>query len=392
MAINTASQRTARHRRYQARIGQPTKNDYLNRVITGLNNTPAASKVITVTVTDPGDGVDIAYAILDADGDVIASLTTNTGTGNGANEIAALIAIDINADADARGLVSAESSTNTVIVTGGFPGFDFGFDDSSASLSEATTTAAAEAADIPFGVGCLLLSIPQDAQPTSGYNRPDYMVGRASNALLTAQADVLTPLAVNDATYHVTVEVDGLTYVASTTADASATVKEIVEALVAVLNGILPANTVVATEDDAAITLTSELAGKPFKVGAGSNAAGATWTHTTNAGLLTDINKALLGVAHIADDNENATISATEAVYPANAGVKILECGFIAVENSQGVSLGQAVYIELDSGSANRGKFFNSSSSTRVLLEGYQWVRSLTPSGAAEMQFNGALS
>jgi hypothetical protein len=61
--------------------------------------------------------------------------------------------------------------------------------------------------------------------------------------------------------------------------------------------------------------------------------------------------------------------------HAANAGMMVMSDGLIWVENSESPTKGDDVYVELNSGSANCGKFFKTSSSTRVRLTGFAWDR-----------------
>lgn len=376
----TISQRSTSRRQNQVFVGTPTRGGYLDKVRDGINRTPLANKVITVTVTDQGDDDDIAYSIEDI------ALVTNSGTGNDATAIAALIAADINASPGARALVTATSSGADVILTGNDFVGDFDFDDSDAALSEATTTAYAASSSI--GVGLAIVELGIDTQPGAPIAQNEFksLVGLAAEGVLTAQVDTLALTYDATVPLTVTVEVAGqsysVTHTMATDADTS------VIAVAAALNYILPANTVEATHPTAdTLTLTAEIAGLPFKVswGFGSGADTAAIVHTSNASKLTDVNKALCGISIRPYDEETTTVGGTTLEYPANAGVRFLEDGLIAVSNSQGVAWGDPVYLDL--GSTNPGKFFNTSGADRVLLSRAEWRRSLR-ADMAELEFD----
>jgi hypothetical protein len=115
----------------------------------------------------------------------------------------------------------------------------------------------------------------------------------------TAQVDTLTPLAVNDAAYWITIIMDtdanaagggkAEVYNAVYVADASATVAEITAGLTVAVNNVMPASTVLAADGTTELTLTAEVAGKGFYASSGGGASGATITHANTTANVPDI-------------------------------------------------------------------------------------------------------
>lgn len=86
------------------------------------------------------------------------------------------------------------------------------------------------------------------------------IVGRA--AFAPTQREDITPIAQNSHTYTVTI--DG--FVATFDSDASATVAEICTGITTAINAVMPATTVLATDNVTKVTLLSELAGRLFEL------------------------------------------------------------------------------------------------------------------------------
>jgi hypothetical protein len=168
--------------------------------------------------------------------------------------------------------------------------------------------------------------------------------------------------------------------------------------LVAALNAVLPANSVDVDDDDSGsddaenIVFTAEVVGEEFTVDFGSSDDGAShpaFALSSTKGVATSVNIAAAGLSMHTYDEEITTKEGTSAQYPANAGVKTLVSEAMCVENSQGVSFGDAVYVELATGD-DSGKLYNTASATRALLKRARWERSLKDD-TAEVSFNFGL-
>lgn len=363
----TITQLTARQRHPEAALGKAGYAKQLQRKRTLINKTPQAYQINTVTVTDPGDNTDVTIIINGV------SITVNTATGLDAAGIVLLLVAAINAEPLVRGQVSASASTNTVILTGLWPGDSFTVDDSDGALSDASTQTPADAEAVPFGRALIATGVDSDGGALLG--------GLAKSSLFTAQEDQIGIAYVALASYLITISPKGMpSYQVSVVADTNqdTTITNIVTAI----NAMMPANTVIASDNDSGandadtLILTAEIAGLEFEVTIGATDAGASipvFTHTSNKGITTSFYQAFVGVSLRSDDEEVTTVAGTSVSYPANAGVKALASDTIWVANTEGVSFGDAVYVEL--GSSNSGKFYNSSSSTRLPLPGWRWER-----------------
>lgn len=342
-----------------------------NRGLTLINKTPQAKQVATLTVGGSFSAGTVYTFELDG---FTLSYTSISGDTNLAG-VAAKIAALINADMRVRGKVSAEAASATVVVTCIYPGLAFDYSDSDANLSWALTTAAAEAEAVPFGR--LMCSVEQmsDARSLLGF--------LAVSAAFEAQVDSYVLTYASGVDLECEVWINGEKYAAkhtmATDVDTSGA------ALVVAMNQVLPSS-VQASYVSASDTfkLTAQLAGLPFvsAVNLGAGVGASRPTKSSNAGLVTDVSLAAKGVSEHTYAEEGAS-------YAKNAGVKTLSGGQIRVASTQGPGRGDAVYVELAAG-ADAGKFFNTSSATRVLLPAAKcsWVRSKASDQTAVLEIS----
>lgn len=346
-------------------IGMLAMAAHLADVDTVVNSAPQAYQVSTITVdtvtnsatyTVTIEGIDVSYT---ADGSAV-----NT-------EIVAGIIAAIEADPAVSMHVTAAATSSTVItLTGRTAGLAFTVTDADAKLTCATTTAADEAD--PIGFGRLLIDQGVDGDGSR-------LGALAASGSLTAQVDswAITYEAV---LINVEIIVDGVAYQVSHT--MATDLDTSIDALVVKINGVamgLPAATVIATANAGtatALVLTSEVAGKPFTsrvwLGVGATVAAPVLTQT--APISSNINRCALGISLHTYDEESTTAGVSTPSYPANAGVKTLRRGDVAVACSEVVTFGLPVYVELGV-TADNGKFFVASSATRVRLDRAIWVR-----------------
>jgi len=346
----------------QALIGQWAYNDPLNRARSVFNADPQAVQVDTITVntgtnsheyTFEIEGVEISYT---ADG---STSTTEVATG---------LAAAWNDSADAGAYGYASSSAAVVTITGWTPDLDYTIDQVDALCTLASVTVAAAADAVPHG----RLMIFRSRDTTDPHS---VLACLAKSSKLTAQVDTLTADYVSGEVYYVQIGVEGQTYgpvAVTANTDDGTTATDIATAI----NAMMPANTVIAAATSGgALTLTAEVAGKAFTVIYGTKsgtAARLTLAHTTS-GVLTDINRAAVGVAMWSPSNESTTIGDSTPSWPANQGVMVATRGVLWVESAQSISDGDPVYVELGV-TADNGKLFNTTSATRVLLTGAKWV------------------
>ncbi len=318
--------------------------------------TGAVAQVSTVTVDSATN--DQAYVLTVTFGGTDYSVThTSDGTATTA-EIAAGLEAAADADANINAFISASSATNVLTLTGRYKGESFTFSVSpAADVTLATGTAAAAAGAIPFGRACVL-----DADNTDGIELPD-----SANA--TAKIMTVTPASVtNNEIYTVTItgdfDHDGIDEAyAFPYQDASATVQRLVEGLTAAINAEMPANSVIASENNTVLTLTGELGGLEFDVttsvtdDAGAAASGSLAVATSTAAVPLRFKGVSLHSHRVETDSNGAT------QYSGGDVVSLLQKGDIWVEVDDAItpSLGDPVFVRASaSGSEVLGAFRDS--------------------------------
>jgi hypothetical protein len=350
-----------RSRRPQAKIGQLAESSHHDRVRTVINSDPQAAQVSTVLVATAANSFEYIVTI---NGVEVSYTSDATAT---KLEIAEGLRAAINVEPLVRGQVEAEDDgVDTVTITGLYPGVSFTITDNTANLTTSTTTTAAEADSVAFGR--LVVS--------GGYQsgEANELGILAASGAFVAMVDTLTVAFAAGERYLIDIEIEGERYKFAVDADTDTATTQ--AAIVAAINARMPANSVLAAGASPSVTLTAEVAGKAFVTSVGTESAtvaNLSLAHTTS-GDDTDINALAIGVSVYTTDEANVTVEGNDVVYPANAGVLILDRGLIWVESEETVSRGDAVYVELGV-SADYGKFFAASSSTRVLLSGAKWER-----------------
>ena len=347
-------------RALQALIGQWAYNDPLNAARSVFNSDPQAVQVDTITV-DTGtnsheytfeiEGVEVSYT---ADG---STSTTEVATGLAA-------AWNDSADAGAYGYASSVSAV--VTITGWTPDLDYTIDQVDALCTLASVTVAAAADAVPHG----RLMIARSRDTTDPHS---VLACLAKSSKLTAQVDTLTVTYASGEVYYVGITIEGVRYSVGVAADTDTATTQ--AAIVTAINAMMPANTVLAAGSSPSVTLTAEVAGKAFVVDLGlksGTTARLSIAHTTS-GVLTDVNRAAVGIAMWSPSNESTTIGDSTPSWPANQGVMVATKGVIWVESAQSISDGDPVYVELGV-TADNGKLFNTTTATRVLLTGAKWV------------------
>jgi hypothetical protein len=336
-----------------------------------VNVKPELVDIWTTTVSGAADSTDYSVILTEADG-TVTTVTYTSGLGATIALIAAGLAAAWNAEPKTRRYAVATATATTAVFTGLLPGQTFTVTDSSGSLSEVHTQTGASAEVVYFGRFVF----------TDGYSAGKNAKGfNAKTSYFTAQ------VATGDYTYNNTsvlgVRVKnlhtGIEYTAQvtqgTSKDASTT------ALAGAINALLPANTVVATNGGAGpgytLILTAEVAGLEFSAELFTSEAATcnpTTTLTTGPTEATSILRAALGVTLLDTSEIPDSLTATEGYYPANSIMQVADSGYVWVDNSQSVGLGDTVYVEMDGTGANYGKLYNSSSATRLALP-LSWAR-----------------
>jgi hypothetical protein len=362
MTLPTGSFRASdvRTRAPQGIVGGRVYSDPLDRIDTLVNKDPQAYQVDSITVDTAADST--AYTVSVAGQTIIYT----SGVGASKITIAAGIAAAILANAIAAGRVNAASDgVDTVTVTGRLPGDSYTVSDSDANITTASVTSAATAEDVYFG----RVMISSGFASTEGYRYGRMAKSTAFSAQVatldyTYDADEILYVQVFDkATGDL---IAGASHVMATAKTNSTT------AIVGILNAQAPANSVLFANSGDTILCTAELAGLEFEVkfwtDDATTAATLTNTATTGPSISTSLLRAISGISLYTMDEEATAQDGTTAVYPANAGVKVLEKGSVWVENSQTLVYGTPVYVELDGTGDDYGKCFNTNSATRLAL------------------------
>ena len=328
-----------------------------SQIISLLNNSRAA-QVETLKCTNT------SYAVTMTKGGVSRSFS-GTGYADAAASAAALKTA-IENDGIAGGWISATVSTDTVTCTARFAGTDDDVTYSSLTNITATeTTAASDGAAIGFGLAAMYDSVEgQCVQPTK--------------TSAVQEVWTLTPAVVNTIDYYAGATLkDGSqpVYFASYLSDGTATAKEIVEGLQAVLAGITPAAIGVWTEDDAKLTVTGPASGASLQVTAGSSNATGTWTIArTVAGVEPDFTRPIAGftvrsnyVGNVVDYSGGDGESASE--YAAGEDVAVMEAGVLVCETDDTVFRFDPVYVRITAtGSEKVGSVRNDDDSGDCIL------------------------
>lgn len=273
-----------------------------------------------------------------------AVVTTTSDSSATKPEIADALADAHNASEVAASFgLALSDGVDTVTITAREVNSASGITDTDDNLTTAVTTAGSAGTAVPFGVGVIETAFKVGGLPSLG----------------TAKVQHATPTAVNDATYTARVtgdfNNDGVdeAYDATFTADASATVQEIVEGLEPLLNAALPPNSVLVTEDDAKLIFTAEIPGTEFNTTASADGA-ATFVVTTPT---PNARSAFAGVALKTQMVEG---TATGAEYAADDTMTVLEDGeaLVRLDAGQAPAVGDPVFIRASaSGDEQLGAF-----------------------------------
>lgn len=358
MAAGAAQQLSVSTRRRPAVPGMLAFASHDDEKSMLVNSDPQAAEVWTCVI-DTGTN-SVTYG-LNLTSPATSSVTYTADSSTSTSEVATGLAAAWNADPVCRQFGKATVSTATITITGVVAGvaFDVAEDESSSLMTLTNTTNAAEADSVPFGRAMLSTSYQS--------NEPERLGVLAKSSKLTAQVETLTVVYAASEVYYVTITIEGEEYTISVVGDTdSATTGA---AIVTRLNAILPAVSVLAS-GTSTVTLTAELAGKAFTVGIGTQSGTASrlvLTHTT-ATPATDITKVIAGVSLVASDIAPSSLTDDTSQYPPNSGVVIVKHGNVWVENTETITEGAAVYIELDGTGSNAGKFYASTSATRVKM------------------------
>jgi hypothetical protein len=348
--------------------------------VTLWNASPQAKKVVTTTITDPGDGVNITITVENV-------AVTVSSTGLDATGIAAALALAINMEPRIRANVIASSAVAVLTLTGLNEGYDFQVSEADANLSTPTVvTAAASSAAVPCGRAMI-------SRDRNGTWTSERLGALAASALLTAQVITISVAYQASEVLEANVyavrggekELIATARVVSATSQ-DATLDALATALTTALTG-LPVTVASAPASATGLVFTASLPGFEFDAdvlplgGAGTQPA-ITKAYTTGPNPATSIHRALAGVSLRPQDEMAASVLATDVEWPGGRGVRAGIQGEVIVACAEAVIEGSPVFVELGV-TADNGKFFLASSATRVQLPRALafWTRRGYPAG-----------
>lgn len=356
-----------RGRARQGAIGQLVTTSHLTRITTALNEDPQAVQIDDIVVVAANDAV---YTI------TVNGVSVSFTSDGSATEIEVLAGLTaaIQAEPLVRGAVApTDDAVDTLTLTGLTAGLAYTLEVSATagSLTPSSVQAAAAADAVPFG-----RLIVDDGL----YDSVDQLGKLAKSTSFTAQSVVQTITYVAAATYLVTITDESGAVIAQGETLADTNTATTTAAIAATMNGLLPADSVLAADNATDVTFTAELAGREFSVSVGTNEAGqvggAVGAQTDSASPATSVNRAAIGMSMYSEIDPAATIGGTEGQYAANAGMVVLQGGnSMWVARPGAVSYGDPVYVELDGTGSDAGKLFSADSATRALLTGAKWER-----------------
>lgn len=316
----------------QTTIEQPTRGwqpglvPYMNAVGQHLSLL-AAGAVAQVSSLSVSADASLVMTFTDPNG-VISTINV-TGDGGSAANTAIAIKNKINSDYRTFGSVFASVNSTTVTVTARRAGdtFTISFD---ANVTVTTPTAGAAAGAVYPG------RFVTPAYESGVEIENSGRLPRAADC--TAQVSTVTPVAANSKAYVVNLSIDAngdgvpLLYSASYISDGSGTVAEIVAGLVAKINGVMPANTVLAAAngDTSAVLLTAEVPGVPFGVSVSDDNDGASLSvalTTANVGpRFLGVCQRTYAMQNPLPNNEGSVQYDGGTMFPSFAGEIIVEC------------------------------------------------------------------
>ena len=334
-----------------------------------INSAPQTAQVSTITVS--GFTNDKTYTV--TLNEIPISYTADSSSSIA--EVAAGLSAAINAEPAVSGLVSAEATATTVVVTSRFPGIGFTLTESDAQLSVAATTANDTSDPIPFGRGIVRVE-PGD------YGFP----GNAGQCRLPVAADFAGSIAVFSftasvsQTYTINLIVDGVSYAASFTAGVGTSAALIAAGLAAAVDTL-------AIGLDSSVINTNELqiAGDP-----GVSFIGSTTSAGTGAIALESYSAALSPKVYAAersdrmDDLMRAQAGLSEAGYPGNSAVTAVRVARMIVPTEAACAAGDPVYLRVAADGAldQLGKWSNAPGAGLVKINNYSWHKPISGSQA----------
>lgn len=249
------------------------------------------------------------------------------------------------------------------------------------NVTWAHTTTGSEGEDIP--VGYAVINAGLSTEPgLDGIHK----VALPTTSSETAQVKTFAITYNASGLYVVKVVWNGRIYTTTTIAgntDSATTATDLATAV----NAAMPTESVIASTSTADLILTAEVEGQSFDAwmevsGSGSAEAAPTYTTGAPGSATTDLIVDLLGI--VCRDN-SVNDADGDAVIKPYSMCRVLSRGKIIVENSQGVSFGDQVFVSVASGT--KGKLYNANSTDYVPIPTTRarWVRDLG-NGTAEIE------
>jgi hypothetical protein len=344
-------------------------------VLSGINSSPGAVQVDTVTITNYVDGKTLTWTI-----DGIAFSYAMTTADADTTGVAHSIVQQVQAEPLFGGKLVATHLLGVITLTGRFPGVGWTIVSTGtwiADFTVANVTATAAGAALPYGRLCL-----DDGQVTG---RSCKKVKLASAANCSARVVSAIPSHEDATRFTASVTVYDRTYEASYDSTAGHTVANICAALKATLNAQLPASTVAVDDPgSAALSFTAEVAGLAFEYSFGADKVGL-WTITeTTYTKATDVNELAAGIALRSDSIE--TNSDTVPGYPANRACSIMRQGRVVVQTPSLVVPTKRVFVRMASATTASplGSFDDDAGAGLVELDPkrFRWIAGLSTTRA----------
>lgn len=351
------------------RDGQLYDVSYYKDALSLINSNPQAAQVWTVSVS--GASNNTLYTI-NINGIPVSYLSDGSAT---QQQIADGLVAAVNNGPAVNGIVVAASGTNALTLTARLLGTqgEFVVTESSAQLSAAITTAAANADPVPFG-------------------RAIVRTGDRAGRLISA-ADFVGTLAQfsftasNSQVYVINLIVDGVSYAASYTSDGSATALEIATGLAAAVTALAVGLTgsVVNTDN----LLISAADGVSFEVSTVSAGTGA----IALVSYTPQVKPHEIFIAQLTDSydyNEMIASGLPAGIYgyPSNRTMTSLRKGRVIVPVEESISIGDPIYVRVAvNGSLDQiGAFRKSANTGCVRLDGnypnLSWNKGISASQA----------
>ena len=326
----------------------------------------SAAQVTTVAVSSSADDTTYTLSIGEDAGSLTAITFTTPSSGNTTSTIATGLANAINAKVGVSNLVFADTSTNTINITGRQKGASatFTVSESDSRLgTPSTTTSAGDATAIPFGV----MVERSSATKAVGTAAIGSAVGSGT---YTAQVDTSEDLTGKSITTNdyisltITGDFDGKgrrSYSADVVFRSS--VDDTVGDLANAMNAALPASSVAVVAAAGVLTLTAEVAGVGFEANGGFTESGTAdvidFTATTANAIPLGGGVALKSHTIEQDDNGDSEYGMGDTF----SGLTEGKC-YVLLDSGITVAEGDACFVRVTAGATEQaGAFSNVSDS-----------------------------